>query len=90
MRFAGLRVHACSRASSTRCSEWNPGGKIGHDQSSGESGATYFSVASRAGVMVPFSGGAPPIAPVVAILAMATGKASGGTGLLPSLTALGI
>jgi len=32
-------------------SEWNPGGKIGHDQSSGESGATYFSVASSTGAM---------------------------------------
>ena len=57
LRFAGLRVHACSRASSIRCSEWNPVGKIGHDQISGESRATYFSVASRAGATVTFSGG---------------------------------
>jgi len=54
MRFAGLRVHACSRVSSAKRSEWNPGGKIGHDQSSGESGATYFSIASRTGAMVLF------------------------------------
>src|SRR5437867_11563688 len=81
LRFAGLRVHACRRASSIRCSEWNPGGKIGHDQISGESRATYFSVASRAGAIVTFSGGAVPFAALLATFAMATRKASGATGL---------
>src|SRR5947207_12434519 len=62
LRFAGLRVHACSRASSIRYSEWNPGGKIGHNQISGEAIATYFSVASLAGAIVTFSVSALPFA----------------------------
>src|SRR5207249_7472136 len=90
--FAGLRVQACSRASSIRCSEWNPVGKIGHDHISGESRATYFSVASasRAGATVTFSGATPPFALLLAIFAIATRNTSGATGLLPNQTALGI
>src|SRR2546425_8996002 len=90
LRFAGLRVHACRRASSIRCSEWNSVGKIGHDHISGESRATYFSVASRAGATVTFSGATPPFALLLAIFAIATRNTSGATGLLPNQTALGI
>ena len=51
LSFAGFKVQACNLANPISLSEWNPGGKIGHDQRSGESRATYLSVARLAGPM---------------------------------------